>query len=649
MILINEKTDTSGKVVSHNLTKDNKKLKSDERATLVSGNIFESLARTNPELFNREKLKLIEASKDIVKEFNEFMAIVFGRDLDRLEAFIKSIENETNNREIDSKFRANFNITLYRNMYSQYNDLKDKGMKDEEICDILLTSYLPEAKNENQLRNAIKLRLDNNKCLSDSLNTMLKQNYKLLNLTKAEAASLCKELNDDKTNNEGMKKLKEILSDKKLLNKFRSNDLNYDFRSIGGAYVILSSDYDIQSENIAGRIMHYIFKYDCIVCSHGGTVQRHIDTGDRVISIDRDEDIHAKDIRNSKTEDMAGIYTIRNVFNRWLNEIDDNGSENIIRDCYKLMNAIYCDDQEYLKDINIRDMCEFYINIIKNNIAQAHPEIIDDDYAEVLNTISDMGIMYEARKDPKSAFRDNRSKDWTCNAVNTLTKKYLEQVVDVLRTLKKEGFKNVLVLNCNPSGRTLPRDIRNDKDFHVRYSLTNTLKENSLVVDNAIEEMTILENILDNYSKELKSPYNSCTLYELQDEYSKVMNKIDSLNEGFIDKLKEFCKKAVQIVIEIWKRLVGFVKNLFLSIKDKLFHGLKGKKIEKPIKVTTISISGNKANIEEKECKTMDDVIQTVENSTKSIKNCIETHMKREVECMKRYDAILDRNRNANQ
>ena len=130
MILINEKTDTSGKVVSHNLTKDNKKLKSDERATLVSGNIFESLARTNPELFNREKLKLIEASKDIVKEFNEFMAIVFGRDLDRLEAFIKSIENETNNREIDSKFRANFNITLYRNMYSQYNDLKDKGMKD---------------------------------------------------------------------------------------------------------------------------------------------------------------------------------------------------------------------------------------------------------------------------------------------------------------------------------------------------------------------------------------------------------------------------------------------------------------------------------------------------------------------------------------
>lgn len=267
-------------------------------------------------------------------------------------------------------------------------------------------------------------------------------------------------------------------------------------------------------------------------------------------------------------------------------------------------------------------------------------------FAEVLNTISNMGIMYEARLDPKSAFRDNRSKDWICNAVNTLTKQSLEQVVDILRTLKKEGFKNVLLLNCNPSGITLPRDIKNDKDFNVRYSLTNTLKENSLIMDNAIEDITILENALNVYSKELKSPYGFYTIYELQNEYNKVMDKINFLNEGFIDKLKEFCKKAVQITIEIWKRLLGFIKNLFLNIKDKLFHGLNGKRIKRPIKVTTISINGNKANIEEKECKTMDEVITTVENSTKSIKNCIETHMKREIDCMRKYDMILRRNAN---
>ena len=647
MILINEKVDTGGKVISGNLTKDKKKLKNNERATFDSGNIFESLARTNPELFNREKLKLIESSQNIVKDFNEYMTIIFGKDLDRLESFIKSIENETNNREIDSRFRANFNIVLYRALYSDYNMLKDKGMKDDDIYNTLLTNYLPEVNDENQLRSVIKLRLDNNKCLSDSLNTMLKQNYKLLNLTKAEAASLCEKLNDDKSNDEAMKKLKEIFSDKKLLDKFRSNGKNYDFRSIGGAYVILSDSYDIQSEHVASKIMHYIFKYDCIVCSHGGTVQTAIDTPSNIKYKDRDKEVHAKDIANSKITDMTGIVTIRQVFNRWLGYIDDDNDKKILYDCYSLIKAIYNDNHKAIGDMNVRDMCEYYINNIKNILSRKYNEINDDDFAEVINAISDMGVMYEARKDPKSAFRDNRAKDWVCQPVNTLTKSYLEQVVDILRTLKKEGFKNVLLQDCNPSGITLPRDIRNDKDFNVRYALTDHLKENSLIINNAIEEMSILEESLDKYSKILNSPYSFCTLYELQDEYGKVMNKIDSLNEGFIDKLKEFCKKAVQIVIEIWKRLIGFIKNLFINIKDRLFHGLKGQKIKKPIKVSTISISGNKAHLEEKECKTMEEVIQTVENSTKSIKNCIETHMKREVECMKKYDAILDRNKKA--
>ena len=645
MILINENVDTGGKVISDNLTKDKKKLKDHERNTFDSGNIFESLARTNPELFNREKLKLIEASQNIIKDFNEYMTIVFGKDLDRLESFIKSIENETNNKDIDSKFRANFNIVLYRGLYSQYNMLKDKGVKEEDIYNALLTNYLPEASDENQLRSIIKLRLDNNKCLSDSLNTMLKQNYKLLNITKAEATSLCEKLNDDKSNDEAMKKLKEILSDKKLLDKFRSNGKNYDFRSIGGAYVILSDSYDIQSEHVASKIMHYIFKYDCIVCSHGGTVQRHVDKGDKVSSINRNEDIHAKDIRYSKTKDLDGIYVINNAFSRWI-KIINNDDDKILRKCYTLMIAIYKDDHKYIGDLNVRDMCEYYVENIKK-LAGRYPYLVDDDYAEVLNTISNMGIMYEARKDPKSAFRDNRVKDWICQPVNTLTRSDLEQVIDILRTLKEEGFKNVLLQNCNPSGITLPRDIKNDKDFNVRYALTSHLKENSLIIDNAIEEISILEESLNEYSKILNSPYEFCTLYELQNEYNKIINKIDSLNEGFTDKLKEFCKKAVQIVIEIWKRLIGFIKNLFINIKDRLFHGLKGQKIKKPIKVSTISISGNKAHLEEKECKTMEEVIQTVENSTKSIKNCIETHMKREVECMRRYDAILDRNRKA--
>ena len=275
---IPEKEDTSNPAANA-MTKSPKKLGDDEKVTLVSGNTFESLARTNPELFNREKLKILQASKDLVKEFNEFMTIVYGKDLDRLETFVNEVEKEYNNIEIDRKFRSQFNIVVYRSLFDTYSKLRET-MSEEDAYKVLLTNYFPEGLTEDGIRNTIKLRLDHNKCLSDSLTAMLKQNYTLLNISKAEADSLIEDLSKDSTNAEAIGKVKEILSNPDLLRKYRHRNYNYDFRPLGGAYLVLERGYDVQSLHTAGKILHNLFKYDCIVCSHGN-VKTYLDRDEK--------------------------------------------------------------------------------------------------------------------------------------------------------------------------------------------------------------------------------------------------------------------------------------------------------------------------------------------------------------------------------
>ena len=45
----------------------------DKRHSLTSKNVVESLAKTNPELFNKSKLMQIQASENIADEFNKFI------------------------------------------------------------------------------------------------------------------------------------------------------------------------------------------------------------------------------------------------------------------------------------------------------------------------------------------------------------------------------------------------------------------------------------------------------------------------------------------------------------------------------------------------------------------------------------------------
>lgn len=647
------------------MTKDPKKLHDYQKVSLVSGNSFESLARTNPELFDREKLKILEYSKNLVEEFNEFMKAVYGKDIDRLEEFIKEIENNHDNSDINKKFTAKFNTFIYKEFYNTYIELR-KDMSEEDAYKILMGNYFPEGLSEDGIKKSIKLRLDNNKALSDSLNTMLKQNYMLLNISKAEADILSSDLEKDSKNADALGRIKKIFQNPELLEKYKSKDSNYDFRPLGGAYVIYSNDGDnFKDLDNPSKLLHYIFKYDCIVDCHG-----NVDTDAHLIK-DKDGNYryqysqtkpsyNAKELNDVGKEVIPIANQINNVLATMygLHGLDDNEKQ-YLANVHRAIKDIIKDPNKYNKKSKASSA-----HAIINHLNAIFKDHEDDwriryrnyndfvaSFEECLNSIKGLFKILDAKTDPRLNFKNGSALSWTCQPVNTLTKTNIVYIVELIRTLKQEGFKNILIMNCNPNGITLPADIRNDKNFKVTYSKTDTIMETNF--ETLLDELNILEINLMKNSIDIGGASNcyiihKCSLDDLQIMYEDTI--LQMMNEGVIDKIKELAKKALQIIIDIWRRLIGFIKKIINSLKEKLgFHSNNNENFKKPIRITSIRIDGsNKASIVTTDCKNSQEVSKAAEISINSIKNAIETTMKREITCMQKYNAIIQRNNNLN-
>jgi hypothetical protein len=61
-------------------------------------------------------------------------------------------------------------------------------------------------------------------------------------------------------------------------------------------------------------------------------------------------------------------------------------------------------------------------------------------------------------------------REWTMQALNTTNAGPFTKMNDFVRQIKREGFKRLLILSCNPGGHRLPDDIVKDRGFLVRYA-----------------------------------------------------------------------------------------------------------------------------------------------------------------------------------
>ena len=420
---LNEKVETHARLDVHKSIC----IDDEDFVSFVSGNAFESLATTNPEYFNEAALKAIRDGDNIVEEFNKYLAAIISGEMEKVKV-MSDVD-----RDNDTSLAA-MNIFIINVLMADFRLLKEE-IGEEEAKRAIIDMYIPQSLTEEGCKRLINIRLSNSRFLADCITKMLKYNYFELGISAAEAKKLTDMIEDDALSYKGYAKIKEIMNNPKVLERYRmkGNRNNYDFRSIGGACVFLSADSSIQNAEIPAKHLLRIFKYDAIVVAHGG---------------------HDTDMRGN----------------------------------------------------------------------------------------------------PFKYIKDGKSRDWFMQPVSTFTKKDITTVVDIVRVLKKEGFKNVYIGCCNPGHVMLPKDIIDDPDFKVTIGLDSVLMEDTSLI---------------------------------------------SVNEGLLSNIKEYFKNGAIALNKLIKgtisRMKFTVNNMSSFVKNK-FGSKALMSLPKPVSIGCMYMDNNKAH-----------------------------------------------------
>lgn len=519
-----------------------------------SGNMFESLASTNPELFETKKLEQISQSKNIVREFNDYVFDAIVNDLDRLAAFT---DKNLNNKDYDKLFANEFNLSIHTLIVNDIRELDKEGIPMDKIFGIIASNYLPEGLSEEGAKRLIRIRLLNNQLLINSLLKMLEDNYTLLNISTIEAEKLKKGLNSDQSG-KTIGEIIRIMKNPKTLKSFKDGS-NYDFRSIGGAYMFISHGLEDEGAH-PSKYLSYMFKYDAIVVTHGFETPR------------------------SRLNNPVSAFIL-------------NTNKNTVHDIMAIIKA-YSNAQYYKK--NYKDLCKrskiIYDKLetvyespnISRSVLQSIGKDVSDfmDYlVDLYNETNDDAIydyhikldfMYQgiySKEHIGQNMIDGKSSDWTIRPVNTLRKKNLTHVIDVVRALKDEGFKNVMLIVCNPGSIRLPLDIKLDPSFNVTMGTYSVLKEASFIHEGIIQDISKAISDIPSYIKDMITEYNKF-LVNIKDKCKLMLKRAQNAFKISMDinviELDNGKAKFKSIACKDQAQVERIISNANKSIENKI-------------------------------------------------------------------------------
>lgn len=610
----------------------------EEKLSLPSGNAFESMASSNPELFDRTKLKQLQVSKNLVEDFNKYFENILAIDSKREAEFNKNNPGQKGSIIYTGEFNTAYWMIIADDIRAFSTKFK---VSEAEARKAVLEMYIPESLTEEGCRKLIEIRLKNNKLLTESLQKMLRMNYQIFNISEAEALSLIDDLDDDSKNNKAIGKIKEFLKDPSTLEKFKiKGTSNFDFRSIGGGVLFMSDDATIQFAKHPSKNLHLIFKHDAIVCGHGGYM-KDISSGEGAFD----------SIKKTITGTNLSIVNLKkylNVINNNSNMFSNgygNAIEKLIDNCAKLskeksiervndrlqyiLKMIGVIAQKYGRDLAIKSIDHGLQNGVQ----------ILTDVEKGCRTISNA---VKRSYDPKTAKKNGSTSDWICQKIDTLNASNLTSTIDIIRQLKKEGFKNVFIGNCNPGSVDIPNDIRQDKNFTVAFGKHSVYLEEDIITSDIYDAICETETIINNMSNEYTDYYMNLSLNDLYKEYYIIENSV--ITEGVLDTLKMLAKKAWGIITAIWKKLVDLIKGavniIFTKVKDKFGEN---KKINKPIKTSMIATSGNKLQIVEITATSTDEISKHANNAISSIKQLVDSTSQKENKWMNNMNNYINR------
>lgn len=553
------------------------------KRSYASDNPFESLALTNPEMFNTAKLQALEKSKNIVRDFDTYFGAILEADNDRFRNFAKDKGEKWTDKDIDG-YQKLFNVSIHSTMYSDFEALKQAtGLSDRLINRMIYKAYIPDSLSEEGCKKLVDIRIKQSQLLVDSLYSMLEMNYIMLSIDAGQARDLSKKLEDPNTSNQAIADIKTILSSPKTLERFKTGLNNYDFRPIGGACVFIATGIDLSSANPIKYIPN-LFKYDAIVFGHGEynknerpytplsiwvksvrSVLKKIHMYcDGLLRLSKD---HEEIISDTLKDD---IKTLKSYINGLMvKKLYDNDILELRKRIESVLNKMI-DESEQINDIELRKKLIKYI------------DMIDYSYQPIISRI-----------DIDQAKLDGKSTDWVVQPISTLKHQNLTHTVDIVRALKGEGFKNILINVCNPGGVKLPKDIINDPSITITMGKYSVLKESSIIFNEG----------LSNFKDKIKR-----TLSTIKDAINRIPSN---------------CRKLIKDI----NILIKIIKN----------------ENKKDIEFTYISVDGTSASIVKGTYNPIDSLESRLNESNNNIIKLIERRLNDDTSYMNELEKAYNR------
>lgn len=672
--------------------------------SLGKGGLIDSIAQNNIEDYDLEKEKIIKESSNIVGEYMIYIGEKGGSLYTHMEKLMRTNGKEGN--------RMVSNMAMYMKQllelgYSE-NDVQALCFQDffgfEDLkkhvsnLDVNMNSENPEDYRklnsiyEKTLKNVLQLRINYVNRVTSLMAKMLQTNYKVLGLSEKQAQIYIEALTSgDNRSTKAAGEIKNLIKqnrDKFIVNGGDAIDLtSLGFGVILGPFKELKLFDDIgDNDEVLLRMIQQAIRYDVVVVAHGNEGE----TDDQESDGDVKNDDPIVDYSSKWGKIDGGSLGIGGKFyeeeDKIIDTVDDKYYKQFTRLAHRVSNKASRLVSEYVEIIKKETKHTEIDKYIKNcsdklkNITPFDEDIVDyidglEDDKEQLNKITnsyskyrkliydafyDLFILRLAKinklKKDEDYVKNNSAKNvgdthegWTCIPTRTLKSKYFTDVNSLVRQLIKEGYKKILIEDCNPGGHKLAKDIMETKGVLINYSDFSNYLESSIIDSNSEDYVYLqeAENSLKELAESFDIDYNDDEyLVECCNWYlDGIENGFESLNEGVIDSLKEFCKKIIGGIIGLIKRIINFVKTAIQKFIG-LFRGTKENpkdtKTEFPKEIKTPLIDIEKKKVIEVSSKNREDFEKEASRICSALSKAIKEINQNQQNSLKNFDKAID-------
>lgn len=637
-------------------------LNADTAGSVSTGSgILDSVAQNFIEEINVEKEKCILESENIVSEYLMYCKnLAFKNNKKSTKDSNDMLWDRMNeelyvlNRELGIDMDTTTNIVFgdYFGVDKIYEYIDDRMDRGEHPYTAKMSAN-KNAQCKSIIIRILKLRLNYINKIINLMSDMIKHNYKMLGLTEQEAEAYISSLTSG--DNKAVKAagdIKELI--KRNKDKFIKNDGKMlDLTSLGFG-IAISGERDLgidgkgSNENILLDQIQKLMRYDVVVFAHGGENDRndemyHHSDFIKYMSIQQLIKKEYTNLKNSKFCKKEAV-TKSVSDSRMLvdnSEECDNAIKEEVKNLYYKLNRIYeakgkANDNQLLNIFNAtlnklhKSFIDSFISsdLFKNEISSNKE---DGPYVKSYTTGFSIGVKYGIGLKLRDYTADKlqdipSSKYWSCQPTRSLKAGPFTNVNELVRQLIKEGFKKILIQDCNPGHHELAPDIMKTKGVIINYSNHSNYAESSIGQDIAsdnepyayiIEMENGIKSMAESYGIDY---YDDAYLNECMSWYYE---DIDLLNEGIGETLLAFFKRIVAAIIGFFKGIFNFFKMLIQKVKE-LFTGSDSSGVAKDTKTEFKEVKANLINAREKKIveikgKTRDELKQKADRVNNEI------------------------------